>query len=447
MAFTQDQTISISYQKPANYNMITGTYRTLKLGVWAYFLLLIFEGALRKWVLPGLATPLLLIRDPVAIGLLIMSIHRGIVKPNYYMISMVIIGIISINTAFLFGHGSIPVAFYGARAILFHFPFIFVIGKVFNRANVITLGKIMLWLSIPMTLLIAVQFYSPQSAWINRGIGGDTAGAGFSGALGYFRPPGTFSFTNGNTLFYGLLASFVFYFWLDPKQANRILLLSATAALLIAIPLSISRGLFFQTGVAFVFAIVAASRKPQYFSKMIFAVVAAIIAFIILSKTNFFHTGTQAFTSRFETASDQEGGVKGSLGGRYLGGLINELFSSINQPFFGYGSGMGTNVGSTLLVGNQGYLIAEGEWGRLIGELGPLLGLWVIYLRTSLTVRLAIASYKRLVSSDLLPWFLLSFAALALPQGQWAQPTALGFSILIGGLMIASFNQSGKEQA
>jgi len=40
---------------------------------------------------------------------------------------------------------------------------------------------------------------------------------------------------------------------------------------------------------------------------------------------------------------------------------------------------------------------------------------------------------------------LLSFALLIIPQGQWAQPTSLGFSTLIGGLMIACFN--GGTQA
>lgn len=34
---------------------------------WLYFWLLIFEGALRKWLLPGLSNVLLLVRDPVAL--------------------------------------------------------------------------------------------------------------------------------------------------------------------------------------------------------------------------------------------------------------------------------------------------------------------------------------------------------------------------------------------
>ena len=35
--------------------------------LWIYFLLLIFEGALRKWVVPGLSSPLLLVREPIAL--------------------------------------------------------------------------------------------------------------------------------------------------------------------------------------------------------------------------------------------------------------------------------------------------------------------------------------------------------------------------------------------
>ncbi len=35
----------------------------LKKGIWLYFFLLLFEGALRKWVLPSLSAPLLIVRD------------------------------------------------------------------------------------------------------------------------------------------------------------------------------------------------------------------------------------------------------------------------------------------------------------------------------------------------------------------------------------------------
>jgi hypothetical protein len=52
------------------------------------------------------------------------------------------------------------------------------------------------------------------------------------------------------------------------------------------------------------------------------------------------------------------------------------------------------------------------------------------------------ASYRRLSGGDLLPWMLLSFGILNIPQGQWAQPTSLGFSTLIAGLIVASLKEN-----
>jgi hypothetical protein len=37
------------------------------------------------------------------------------------------------------------------------------------------------------------------------------AGAGFSGSGEFFRPPGTFSFTNGLISFYSFAATFIFF--------------------------------------------------------------------------------------------------------------------------------------------------------------------------------------------------------------------------------------------
>jgi hypothetical protein len=132
--------------------------------------------------------------------------------------------------------------------------------------------------------------------------------------------------------------------------------------------------------------------------------------------------------------------LQGTLGDRYLGGLISAITDAGDQPFFGYGIGMGTSVGSKLLTGNVTYLIGEGEWGRLIGEMGPALGLLAIFIRLGLCFNITLQSYKMVKVGDLLPWLLLSFGLTIIPQGQWAQPTSLGFSTLVGGLILASFN-------
>ena len=74
------------------------------------------------------------------------------------------------------------------------------------------------------------------------------------------------------------------------------------------------------------------------------------------------------------------------------------------------------------------------------------MGIYAIALRLNLGIRFLIESYKRLQKSDLLPWMLLSVSFQAVAQGQWAQPTALGFAVILGGLTIASLNyQTSKN--
>lgn len=415
------------------------TFR-IKQGIWVYFILLIFEGALRKWFLPFLATPLLIVRDPVAIWLLIAAWRRGILKFDIYLVGIFIIGIISIFTAVFFGHGNLLVAIYGARILLFHFPVIYIIGNVFTKSDLINIGKFTLYISVIMTVLLILQFYSPQSAWVNRGVGGDLKGAGYDGAMGYSRPPGTFSFTTGTTMFYSFVAPFIFYFWLYPKHINKLILILATLCLLIAIPLSISRGLFFQVALTAIFTFIGTVRKPEYFGKLLLAVIGIVLAVLILSQTAMFNTAFSAFSSRFETASGIEGGVKGTLIDRFILGTFGYGPSIYEQHYFGVGIGMGTNVGSQLLTGTTTFLVAEGELARELGELGPLIGITLILLRIGFAVKLFLGSYKKLILGDLFPWLLLSYGFLDVAEGGWAQPTGLGFCVIIGGLLFAAVN-------
>ena len=356
---------------------------------------------------------------------------------------MVGIGIFALITALIFGHGNLPIGIFGARILILQFPVIFVIGKIFSREDVIKMGKMILWISIPMIILISLQFYSPQSAWVNRGVGGDMEGSGFSGAMGYFRPSGTFSFTTGNTMFFSLLTCFVLFFWISMAKINRMLLIAATIALFIAVPFSISRSLLFQVVIGTAFAVLASFKNPKIAGRIIGAGVASFVILVILSNTSFFQTSTEVFTSRFETASTVEGGLQGTLVDRYIGNLLSAVDGSSAEkvPFFGHGIGLGTNVASFLLTGGRNFLIAEDEWLRLVGEMGFLMGLGVILIRLGVCAEFAIESYQRLKLGDFLPWMLLSFCLLIVPQGQWAQPTALGFAVLIGGLLLASLNK------
>jgi hypothetical protein len=413
----------------------------LKRGIWLYFLLLIFEGALRKWLLPALATPLLIVRDPLA-AYLLFTAYRFNAFPKHKLIPVMFwIGFVSIFTAVFFGHGNLYVALFGTRILLIQFPMLFLIGRIFDRDDVIRMGKVVLWIAIPMAILISLQFYSPQSAWVNRGVGGDLGGSGFSGADGYFRPAGTFSFITGVSAFFGLAASFVFYFWLQPKYINKILLITSTIALLIAIPTSISRTLFFQVVLSLLFFLVVKSSSPGFFKNMMQVVFGFLVLIVVALNTDRFNTQIETFSSRFTSASTAEGGISGTIIDRFLGGMVGAITDiDDSHAILGQGIGMGTNVGAQLLSGKTDFLIAEGEWGRIIGESGMLFGLFIILARISMTASISIQCLKSLRQGDALPWMLLSFGLLILLQSQWAQPTNLGFYVLIGGLIYASLN-------
>jgi hypothetical protein len=431
------QDSALSKRKQSNFFEELAQADNIKKGIWLYFFLLIFEGALRKWIFPQLATPLLVVRDPVAIWLLITAWRNGKFPSNWYISGIYIISVLAVFTALTLGHGNLYVAIYGARIFLFHFPLMFIIGRSFSKEDVVKMGKVILWLSIPMVLLIAVQFNSPQSALVNRGIGGDLEGGGFSGALGFYRPPGTFSFTSGNSQFFCLVALFVIYFWLDSKGVNRILLIASTVAVIAAVPLSISRTLIFQITVSLAFTGFSIVRNPKLLGRLVLTISGLFIVVLLLNNFKFFQTATAALTTRLDDAGETEGGLKGTLGDRFLGGLISAV-EATGQPFFGYGIGMGTNAGAKLLVGGDvEFLIAEEEWARLVGEMGTIMGLSVIFIRVHLCIKMGIESFKRLALNDILPWILLSWGFVTIAQSQWAQPTTLGFSTLIGGLILA----------
>lgn len=418
----------------------------LKLWIWLYFFLWIFEGALRKWFIPALSTPLLLIRDPVVLLLMFLAIRRRILKINIYYSGMLALGVLSIVIAVFWGHGNILVAIYGARTMLLYFPLIFIIGRLFDKEDVIKMGRVFLWISIPMTLLIVLQFYSPQTSFVNRGVGGDEAGAGFGGAMGFYRPPGTFSFTNGTTCFYSCVAPFVIYFWLNSHHINRKILLAATAGLMIAIPISISRALFLQVALSIFFLLVVISRQPKYFGRIIGATALVAVSLVLFSNVKFFSTATKAFTSRFDDANQTEGGlVKGTIGNRFLGSLVSGVTSSTDS-IFGYGVGSGTQVGANLLEYDEIVLKADFEWIRQILELG-ILGLFLIALRVGLAIKIGMVSFRKSKKNQLLPWLLMSVGFFTLVQGIWSQPTSLGYSSLIVGLWLASLNNRDANKA
>lgn len=420
---------------------VNPNYNSIKIAIWLYFLLWIFEGALRKWILPSLATPLLVVRDPIAIYIILRAFYLNVKFVNPYIIFSMIFTLISLAITLTFGHGNLFVGIYGARIMMLHFPLIFIIGSVFTKEDVLKMGRVLLLINLVMTVIVYFQFTSPQTSFINVGVGGEGS-AGFFGAMGYSRPPGTFSFTTGLSSYYILVSVFVFYFWLSKESCSKILLVASTIALLIALPLTVSRTAVGGVILVGLFALIGSSTSFKSILRVLFMVLIIIGLFTVLQKTTpIFSLGSEVFMSRFDSANDQEeGGLKDSFFRRALNGFTEPITTLLDLPLFVGNLGMGTNAGAQMLTGKRDFLVSEGELNRVGGEQGIVLGGGLIALRLIFAISLFYKSIKLPSAYKLLPLTFCGTALFMITQGQWAQPSMLGCAVIAAGLLEASIN-------
>lgn len=417
--------------------------------LWLYFWLLIFEGALRRWILPGLSNPLLLVRDPVALlalwwGWPLLRSRRW----QLWLYPLVGIGLIAFLLAISLGHGDAFVAAYGARIMLLQLPLIFLFAVVFDRADVIRFAKVILWLCIPMTVLIASQSNLPDTHFLNVGPGG-VGTAVFDGAGDRFRPPGTFTFINGVSLFFTLAAAslFILLYGSKTSQLDRLFCSLAGIALVVALPVSISRSLLAGYLMVLMATIVSLVLSRTRFVPLLTGVVAVVIAVTLATAIPAFQDTSSAFSARWDLAAGTDRESVGDVGvasyqlqSRVLSSITDPLFNLDEVPIFGYGIGLGTNVGAQRLVGDLIFVLGEGPWQANLYELGLPLGLIFLFWRLSLALCLLRLSLRQAVRGNRLPLILLGASFLIVLSGQVSQPTGLGFLVLSSGLTFAACN-------
>ncbi len=419
----------------------------LKLLIWLYLLLLIFEGALRKWAMPGYSDQLLVVRDPVVLLIYLVAIARGRFPFNGWVITAAILAGASLLGSFMAGQSNLLITAYGLRTDFLHLPLIWVMAAALTRHDVENLGKGVLLLAIPMTLVMVAQFNSPISSFINCGVGGEEGGQIY-GALGRIRSPGFFAFITGPQLFIPLAAAFFCHQMVSPRRLWFPLLIACGVAIVVAIPVSISRTVAVATFFVFAVYILACLRTGQLKGGVVRTGWVVVIILVAASFLPVFDTAREAFFSRWEEAkgpSDESVGL-GMILARLFGGSDSLVYFATTTNLFGSGIGMGSNVAARLTTGNMGFLLAESEWARCIQELGPPLGLAFLFYRVILTLKLAKDSLLRLLHSrDSLPLLIISSIGSAIAFGQWSPPTILGFAVLGGGLCLAACQDQPEE--
>lgn len=420
----------------------------IKFLIWVYVILLITEGALRKWLLPQFAEPLLVVRDPILLLIYALAILGGVFPTNVFVIAAGALAASSVMASVLAGQNNFLVIAYGIRINYLHLPLMWVMGQVMNRRDVERLGTFLLLIAIPMTLIMVRQFNSPMNAWINRGVGSDEGGQIF-GADGRIRPPGLFAFITGPQLFYPLCAAFFFDQLSGAKRMPWYLLIASGVAIAIALPVSISRTVMIGTGIVAAVFLAALPWSSSRLSSLGRPIILLCVLAAALSQLPVLKEGTRVFMMRWDqTELETEGNAWASLLDRTTRTFTNVTYYAEQAPLFGNGVGVGSNVGSRLIHGTMGFTLAEEEWGKILLELGPLLGSAFILFRIWLSLHLGLEAWRALrYEQNVLPLLIWSATVIAIMQGQWAPPTVLGFAVIGGGLILAALNPAPVARA
>src|SRR5437588_5725250 len=417
--------------------------------IWLYFWLLLTEGVLRKWVTPRFSDPLLLVRDPVILGIYYYAIRARVFPRNFWVSALWVIAFLSLVATILFARfslvsGYVPtiplleVTVYGIRTNFLHLPLIFVMASVFDEEDVKKFGWWIIALMIPMCLLMIAQFKASPDSFINRTAGLSEAEQLTAGG-GKIRPPGPFSFISGPVFYMSAAAAFLIYGALRRTVYKNWLLISSGTALAIGIFISGSKTSVIAVLLVVVALIVILVVRPRAVNRFGWTLVIVVIGALIVSRLPIFKEGFQILSDRFTSAAEA---TDTTIVGGTIERVINDFtegFKNINTfPLFGYGVGIGTNVGGRILIGRPALLLAESEWTRVLAESGPIFGVAFLLWRTLLVLQLGRWSFAALKQGNLLPILLFGSSFTVLLNGQFGQPTILGFAVILNGLCLAA---------
>lgn len=417
----------------------------LKKLIWTYFLLLIFEGALRKWILPGLSAPLLLIRDPIALAIIWES-YRSRRWPKKWsgLIAATTMGFLLLAMVQLITTQVMWVIIvYGLRCYILLLPVGLIMGEVLDSEDLRRFGACAMFLLIPLTALEIAQYYAPAKSFLNVGVGHGAEQIGY--AEGHVRASATFSFTLGPAYFVPLVLAFILYGLIKPGTIKRWLMWSAGIAVAVCVPITGSRTL-----VAYlVLILVCASMSAIFGVSELFSLLKVFVVLVTISliaaQLPFFSKSMGTLATRFSQSENTEGSMGEAVERRLLTPALEPLENAIeSNNWLGNGIGLGSNVAAILLTGNADFLAGESEWERNIYEFGAVFGTAFIVFRLILSIIFTSWALMAARQREPLAFFLLPMTVSLIAIGIWEQATSQGFAAVYIGFTLAALKSSAR---
>ncbi len=404
--------------------------------LWLYCILWLVEGAIRKWVMPQFSMALLLIRDPVVLLIYFYAIRARLFPVNGWINAFWgISAVIAVQSLFQIIATELPVTIiaFGLRTFVLHLPLIWVVPALFGRKEITALGRWMLYLAPFLAVLMVVQFEVGPEHWLNAASikGGSQIGS----VAGRIRPPAVFSFISGPIHYFTLCAAFTVAGFLKKGTFPRWLVSVGVVSILAAMSVSASRSLV----VGVILVAVAGGLASLLTGKNIAGIIGfgfvLLMAGAFLSRFAILKEGRAAFDERWTYKEEA-----GSSGGRLLADRYGHSFMLAfdwagRVPLFGVGVGSTSNLAVATM---RSQVDVEGEWERVIYEIGSITGFLYLAFRAALTLRLVVAGFQALRHGNYLCLLFASACFLEVLSGNVRQVTTYGYTCVCCGLCLAA---------
>lgn len=431
----------------AGITAVFWSFRRWRQAVRVGIVLLIFEGALRKWVFPGAQDLVYFAKDVFFAGSYLGFLRertrlRSVPLPRPLTAGLAVAAMWGLLEVLNPSLPNLLVGVLGFKAYFFYVPLLAVVPASFDSdADLARFLRRYLLVAIPVGLLAVLQFFSPASSSLNAYAwgGGDTAYIATFGSSEYVRVTGTFSFITGFTSYLQatMILSLAVLGVLRWRLRGNLLLYLAVGMVLMSMLMSGSRGpvlmLFLLFPLYWWLAVAREGGSGATFGRLLLGagLLAAFIAYL---------------------GSDALGAFYGRAVGSGGADVTQRLASPFQSPLdiipraglLGMGIGATHQTAMAVTPGIVPYswlngMVTEVETGRIAVELGAVGLLLIYFIRIFLTLfalrqvfRLRTRFHRALATAAFL------FALFQLPGGAIFDVTSGVFYWFFPGLLMTA---------
>lgn len=379
----------------------------------AALVMLVIEGAVRKWLLPGAQDLIYFAKDGLLIGVYLgwwqerMRLNLRMRVPPAITLSL---GVAVAFGALQIFNPALPnmlVGILGFKAYFLYVPLLWVVPAAFRTDRELAgFLKRYIWVAIPIGLLAVAQFRSPTDSALNVYARGNTTEITTFGSSTQVRVTGTFSYITGYTSYVLTMAILILAVLAATRWRLRHnwLIYSALILTMLGMFMTGSRGPVFMLALLlplYAWLGFASDAGASGLGRFLFG--AGVVAML----TNYVGAdAVQAFYGRASGASD--------MASRLSAPLLQPLEALERGGILGYGIGathqMAAAVAKSAIP--YGWLegsMVEGEPGQIMLELGPIgfiaiyfLRLFLVFYAAALVLKVRTTFHRAMATSCVL---------------------------------------------